>query len=666
MKTAEKSNDGPFPLEAVLRDELAEIDRVRQKRIRIHTDKGLERPPAAAPVVPVPRKPPSHPIWQTRDQNGWVNVIDHAHKANLVGLAFSGGGIRSATFNLGVLQALAELRLLSRIDYLSTVSGGGYIGAWLAAWAARRGNLWEVQTRLGRVYELDLRKGNIHDVGTTLRSVGMEGVRRESFADVQNGLATNRVHQEEDNEPRETRFLRVFSSYLTPKLGFFSGDTLTAAAIILRNILLNLTVLVAGLAAFLLLPYLALQAGTWLQYAVLLHLRSFAVLALALVFLAFVVIIANVINLRTLGKKQLLAQRWQILWLATVPLLVAAVLGAFSRWSNVGSAKSLLMAAFIGALSYAGIWLLAFLTDYPLRWLFARTAELNNESEMREAASSEIRIMQKGYRSGMLQAAGWAVVAGALGGWLFAVLSGYTNDVSPIKTLNYWNPKDLLTFAVPLILLIFLLTETLHIGLIGTGFHDEVREWWGRLGGWLLLFGGGWLAVFLVALYFPGFMHDKQLVRALAAKYLTPTWVLTTGTGLWAAMGDSSGKPGELTWKDWLVKATPYIFILGLMCWLSYGINWMLCRSGWRFISHRPGLAWALCAAVAAAMAWRVDINQFSMHLLYRNRLVRCYLGQTNDHRIHSRASTRTTTCRSKTLLQTTDTMAPTRYSTPL
>jgi hypothetical protein len=51
-----------------------------------------------------------------------------------------------------------------------------------------------------------------------------------------------------------------------------------------------------------------------LQYAVLLHLRSFAVLALALVFLAFVVIIANVINLRTLGKKQLLAQRWQILW----------------------------------------------------------------------------------------------------------------------------------------------------------------------------------------------------------------------------------------------------------------------------------------------------------------------------------------------------------------
>lgn len=54
--------------------------------------------------------------------------------SSYVGLALSGGGIRSATFNLGLLQALAELRLLSRIDYLSTVSGGGYIGSWLTQW----------------------------------------------------------------------------------------------------------------------------------------------------------------------------------------------------------------------------------------------------------------------------------------------------------------------------------------------------------------------------------------------------------------------------------------------------------------------------------------------------------------------------------------------------
>src|SRR5262245_4612961 len=58
-------------------------------------------------------------------------VREQAHGMDLVGLAFSGGGIRSATFALGILQGLARLELLTRFDYLSTVSGGGYIGGWL-------------------------------------------------------------------------------------------------------------------------------------------------------------------------------------------------------------------------------------------------------------------------------------------------------------------------------------------------------------------------------------------------------------------------------------------------------------------------------------------------------------------------------------------------------
>jgi hypothetical protein len=54
-------------------------------------------------------------------------------KAELVGLALSGGGIRSATFNLGVLQGLARRGVLRCCDYLSTVSGGGYIGSCLSS-----------------------------------------------------------------------------------------------------------------------------------------------------------------------------------------------------------------------------------------------------------------------------------------------------------------------------------------------------------------------------------------------------------------------------------------------------------------------------------------------------------------------------------------------------
>jgi hypothetical protein len=55
-----------------------------------------------------------------------------AAPANVVGLALSGGGIRSATFCLGVTQVLAERGLLADVDVLSTVSGGGYTGAFLA------------------------------------------------------------------------------------------------------------------------------------------------------------------------------------------------------------------------------------------------------------------------------------------------------------------------------------------------------------------------------------------------------------------------------------------------------------------------------------------------------------------------------------------------------
>ena len=48
-----------------------------------------------------------------------------------VGLALSGGGIRSATYCLGMLQALAATKILRRVDFLSTVSGGGYAGGFL-------------------------------------------------------------------------------------------------------------------------------------------------------------------------------------------------------------------------------------------------------------------------------------------------------------------------------------------------------------------------------------------------------------------------------------------------------------------------------------------------------------------------------------------------------
>ena len=73
-------------------------------------------------------------------------------------------------------------------------------------------------------------------------------------------------------EPREIRFLRAYSNYLTPKLGLFSGDTWAAVGNSLRNLILNFTILSLSLLAPLYLPWLGAalfwalvpgRAGEW-------------------------------------------------------------------------------------------------------------------------------------------------------------------------------------------------------------------------------------------------------------------------------------------------------------------------------------------------------------------------------------------------------------------
>ena len=142
----------------------------------------------------------------------------HAEPRPLTALCISGGGIRSATFALGVMQGLAESNTLGEFDYLSTVSGGGYIGSWLTAWSYRAGGIDQVIPRLKR-----------------------------SAPPAPPDAADPIQH------------LREYNSYLTPKVGFFSTDTWTLATTVLRNMMLNWLVFVPLLMAALLLPRLALS-----------------------------------------------------------------------------------------------------------------------------------------------------------------------------------------------------------------------------------------------------------------------------------------------------------------------------------------------------------------------------------------------------------------------
>src|SRR6266481_6938890 len=155
---------------------------------------------------------------ETRLKALWSAV--HALKEKRAALCISGGGIRSATFGLGILQGLARCDLLDKFHYLSTVSGGGYIGSWLSAWIK-----------------------NDPD--------GMRGVVAK---------LKHRPDSPLEPEPEPIRQLREFSNYLAPKAGLTSVDFWTLIATFVRNMFLNWLVLISWLAAAMMIPRLYLAS----------------------------------------------------------------------------------------------------------------------------------------------------------------------------------------------------------------------------------------------------------------------------------------------------------------------------------------------------------------------------------------------------------------------
>jgi hypothetical protein len=133
-----------------------------------------------------------------------------------IALCLSGGGIRSATFSLGVLQGLAQRGRLKDFHYLSTVSGGGYIGAWLSAW---------------------IRRTNFSTVNDALK-------------DSASGLP----------EAEPIRWLRCYSNFLAPVRGL-SSDSLALVAIFARNLALHWIALIPILALVLLIPRIILSCN---------------------------------------------------------------------------------------------------------------------------------------------------------------------------------------------------------------------------------------------------------------------------------------------------------------------------------------------------------------------------------------------------------------------
>ena len=150
---------------------------------------------------------------------------------NLAGITLSGGGIRSATFNLGLLQALRKRGLLRQFDYLSTVSGGGYCGGWWSAWLSRPsrepGDFFPDDERI----ELERHLERMADAVSARETDGLRD-RKEKSESAMNA-AVDPIHH-----------LRLFSNFLTPRKGLLSSDTWRAVATIGRNLVLTWLVLI--------------------------------------------------------------------------------------------------------------------------------------------------------------------------------------------------------------------------------------------------------------------------------------------------------------------------------------------------------------------------------------------------------------------------------------
>ena len=648
-KNEQPAVDRSFQFTDVLRDELGVV---AERRDRLNAERGDLDGALAKQGVP---------------------AEDAAWEARLLGLSFSGGGIRSATFNLGVLQSLARRGVLRYVDYLSTVSGGGYVGSWLTALSHRR----FAANRVGP----GAAEKESSDAPLRFDEKGYSKLQeRLAWTAGTDGANSNK------REDRAVRFLREFSNYLTPKLGLFSGDTWALFSIYVRNALLNQLVLLFALSVLLLTPRLLsplLDLGTvgtgsaaesrflwWLGIIAVAHLFVCSRLG------------KNLAGITSRGSAE--ASPMVIAGiggpLVLVGITAASWLGYIDTWldSRVTAGAAVAIAALAGALLNLYTWICAFGFAY-----------LRRDKSLWGAA--EWRFFSRM----MLHAPVAGLVFGAClyGGSLFfgdEIYSGYRLIAGP-----------------PVLALAVLAAGVLHLGLAGRDFSSQYTEWLSRFGG-LMLIGtigwialnalvilgplvfawlqgtaeaavtSGWLATTLVSVIFGRKLATSGTTRAVPRLFIQiAPWIFIVGLGIGlSALLQSALQLG--TEKEYFGADAPAAIAAktsfyerlthsesnevfgrielggsavevrgrvvegaggtppvagaasaaGPGFFVTYG-EWLAATERWPLVAAFIALA----ALLSYFLSRRIDVNVFSLHGMYANRLVRCYLGASVSNR---------------------------------
>lgn len=581
-------------------------------------------------------------------------------------VCLSGGGIRSATFALGVLQGLAHAGVLKTVDYLSTVSGGGYTGGWLTAWLHRQG-------AAGR-------------------------------ADVMRELDPATAAQEgslDDSSPVDR--LRATCRYLAPQGGIVSADVWTLVTTMSRNLFLNWLVLLPLLAAALLVPHLyygivhlfevnaAVTPCGWAALGA--PTQAFLAVAIA----GFGVASAYVV-LTFVGAGSTWSQG-RFLSLFLTPALAGAVsLTLF--WSampcDIDAGPTLMLTGIVPA---AG-WLIvggsrhgkgglliaagALAAVTGMMWLAAHQVFPTPEQSLHRAAGRTAgtaamllvlaaiarrrwpRSARVGGSSPLIQV-GPLTMAGAIAGGALFGGGAYWFAMYPFG-FGHGLHEFYATFAVPIVLGLALLSIVLFAGIASADQDDAALEWWSRCAAWIAIAATLWAASGLLVFYMADLIEAglQTISRTLEVNHnlsttalavLVPLLSSLAGLASRGAGGDAS-KPSAL--KALLMRLTLPLVILGLLSTVAWG-NLRL-QSALEYHRNPEGLA---CTAADIAsgvnnpndchprgaglgesammfaglvlfgllMSRLIPVNRFSLHGMYRHRLIRTFLGASRRDR---------------------------------
>jgi hypothetical protein len=528
-------------------------------------------------------------------------VYERVHRRAHTALCLSGGGIRSATFALGVLQGLAHARLLGGFDYLSTVSGGGYAGGWFTAW---------------------------------LRRAGPPGSRSVFTA-----LDPSMPDEERARGPIE--YVRRTCRYLAPRGGIVSADFWTLVATLARNLLLNWLVILPLLAAALLIPRLYFAAAFAIQQPF----TGRDCLALDQVsswFLAagigFMTVAVGYLALNLTGRGGSWSQGRFLSWFLA-PLIAGSVVATLF-WASTPCGIDLW-------------WTLGISAALPAAgWLVIGAVGKHSGGKPSPASGGEALRVPVTLRTIAAAAlAGPVVGAGAY--WCATYEFGFDRNLTEIYAV----------VAVPLLLALILVALALFAGFASRDLDDSSLEWLSRCGAWIGMAAAIWLvAAGIVFLLADGMDRafralDAWLNLALHTSGTVMTVLLplaSSATGLMARQAMVPNQPRSRVWSILQPGLLPAIIVLllGSLAWANlrtierleyHRIGGLLCTPEMIAASdscHPAGagvgeglMLLAALLFVGLVMSAFVPANRFSLHGMYRERLIRTFLGASRPDR---------------------------------